>query len=137
MKKLLVLAVSAIVALNLSAQEAKCPKGECKKAKKECKLTPEQRVEKDIKILSEELYLSPEQETKFAATYREFAAAKAKLYKEYAEKFGKDLNERQVKAVMRFHGPKHGDFKHGKGPKKMQKPDAPQPVEPTPEITRE
>ena len=114
----MILAISAIVAINLSAQEAKAEKAECKKEKKECKFTPEQRVEQDIKVLSEELYLSEEQAAKFAVTYREFAAAKAKLYKEYEGKFAKDLNARQVKAVLRYHGPKHkGEFKKGEGPK--------------------
>ena len=115
----MILAVSAIVAVNLSAQEAKAEKAECKKEKKECKLTPEQRVEQDIKVLSEELYLSEEQAAKFAVTYREFAAAKVKLNKEFEKKFAKDLNERQVKAVLRYHGPKHkGELmKKGEGPK--------------------
>ena len=119
MKKIMILAVSAIVAVNLSAQEAKAEKAECKKEKKECKLTPEQRVEQDIKVLSEELYLSEEQAAKFAVTYREFAAAKVKLNKEFEKKFAKDLNERQVKAVLRYHGPKHkGELmKKGEGPK--------------------
>ena len=113
----MILAISAIVAINLSAQEAKAEKAECKKEKKECKLTPEQRVEQDIKVLSEELYLGEEQAAKFAVTYREFAAAKVKLNKEFEKKFAKDLNERQVKAVLRYHGPKHkGEFK-GEGPK--------------------
>ena len=52
MKKIMILAISAIVAVNLSAQEAKAEKAECKKEKKECKLTPEQRIEQDIKVLS-------------------------------------------------------------------------------------
>ena len=91
----MILAISAIVAINLSAQEAKAEKAECKKEKKECKLTPEQRIEQDIKVLSEELYLSEE------------------------GKFAKELNERQVKAVLRYHGPKHkGELmKKGEGPK--------------------
>ena len=120
MKKIMILAVSAIVAVNLSAQEAQAEKAECKKEKKECKLTPEQRVEQDIKVLSEELYLSEEQAAKFAVTYREFAAAKVKLNKEFEKKFAKDLNDRQVKAVLRYHGPKHrGELmKKGEGPKR-------------------
>ena len=128
MKKIMILAISAIVAINLSAQEAKAEKAECKKDKKECKFNPEQRVEQDIKVLSEELYLSEEQAAKFAVTYREFVAAKIKLNKEFAKKFSKDLNERQVKAVLHFRGPhckgefkghQQSEFRHqkGKGPK--------------------
>ena len=119
MKKLMILAVSAILAANISAQETKAGKAECKKEKKECKMTPEQRTEMDIQILSDELYLSEEQSVKFAKTYREYVAAKKKLNEEFRVKFSKDLNERQVKAVLRYHGPKHkgGDFRKGEGPK--------------------
>ena len=132
MKKLLLLAVAAILAMNISAQEAKGQKAECKNAKKECKLSKEEkqqllkeRTEKDIRFLSQELYLSEEQEASFAQTYREYIEAKVKLNEEFAKKFGKTLNERQVKAVLRYHGPKHkgpkgGDFKHGEGPKEKQ-----------------
>ena len=115
MKKIMILAISAIVAVNLSAQEKKVEKAECRKDKKECKFTPEQRIEQDIQILSDELYLSEEQSKKFADTYREFMAAKAKLNKEFAKKFSKNLNDRQVQAVLHFRDAKccKGDF-HGK-----------------------
>ena len=131
MKKLLILAMSVMMVASMSAQEAKAEKAECKKDKKECKMTKEQRVEMDIKFLTEELYLSDEQAAKFAVTYREFIAAKEKLNKEFAEKFGKDLNERQVARVLHFHGPKpHGPkgegsrpkFKDGKCPKGEGRP---------------
>ena len=109
MKKLMILAMSVMMMTSVSAQEAKAEKAACKKDKKECRMSKEQRVEMDIKFLTEELYLSEEQAAKFAVTYREFVAAKEKLNKEFAAKFGKDLNERQVKAVLRYHGPKqHG-----------------------------
>ena len=118
MKKLLVLAVSAILAANISAQEAKAQKAECKKEQKEQKLSKEERVERDIKILSEELYLSEEQAEKFAVTYREYIAAKEKLNEEFKAKFGETLNERQVREVLHFQGPQRkGEFKDGKGPK--------------------
>lgn len=126
MKKLLILAMSVMMMTSVSAQEAKAEKAACKKDKKECRMTKEQRVEMDIKFLTDELYLSEEQAAKFAVTYREFIAAKEKLNKEFAAKFGKDLNERQVKAVLRYHGPKpqgprpegpRSEFKDGPRPK--------------------
>lgn len=126
MKKLLILAMSVMMMTSVSAQEAKAEKTECQKDKKECRMTKEQRTEMDIKFLTDELYLSDEQAAKFAVTYREFIAAKEKLNKEFAAKFGKDLNERQVARVLHFHGPKpHGpkgdgprpEFKEGKCPK--------------------
>ena len=79
MKKIMILAVSAILAANISAQEVKAHKGECKKELKECKFTPEQRVEMDIKYLTEELYLDEKQAENFAVTYREYVAEKQKL----------------------------------------------------------
>lgn len=109
MKKLMILAMSVLMVASMSAQELKAVKAENRKDKKEFRMNKEQRVEMDIKYLTEELYLSDEQAAKFAVTYKEFVAAKEKLNKEFAAKFGKDLNERQVKAVLRYHGPKqHG-----------------------------
>ena len=117
MKKIMILAVSAILAANISAREVKAQKGECKKELKECMFTPEQRVEMDIKYLTQELYLDEAQAEKFAKTYREYIADKEKLQETYKAKFGKDLNERQVKTVLRYHGPKpKGDFKSLEGP---------------------
>lgn len=123
MKKLLVLAVSAILAANISAQEAKAQKSECKKEQKEQKFSKEERVERDIKILSEELYLSEEQAEKFAVTYREYIAAKEKLNEEFKAKFGETLNERQVREVLHFRGPrpKGGEFKHNGDLQRVEK----------------
>jgi hypothetical protein len=134
MKKLLILAMSVMMVTSMSAQEAKAQKGECKKDKKECKLDKEQRIEMDIKFLTEELYLSDEQAAKFAVTYREFIEAKAKLNEQFKAKFAKDLNERQVERVLRFHGPRppqcaqgprsegpRPDFKGGPHPHKFHK----------------
>lgn len=127
----MILAMSVMMVASMSAQEAKAEKAENRKDKKEFKMNKEQRVEMDIKFLTEELYLSDEQAAKFAVTYREFVAAKEKLNKEFAAKFGKDLNEHQVKAVLRYHGPKpHGpkgegprpEFKDGKCPKGEGRP---------------
>lgn len=131
MKKLMILAMSVLMVASVSAQELKAVKAENRKDKKEFKMNKEQRVEMDIKYLTEELYLSDEQAAKFAVTYREFVAAKEKLNKEFAAKFGKDLNERQVARVLHFHGPKpHGpkgegprpEFKDGKCPKGEGRP---------------
>ena len=117
MKKLFILAISAILVANVSAQEVKkVKKEECKKAKiekRECNKA--ERVERDIKFLSEELYLSEEQAAKFAVTYREFIAEKEKLNKEFRAKFAKDLNERQVERVLHFKGP-HPEFRKGPRP---------------------
>lgn len=127
MKKIMILAITAILAANVSAQEMKALKGECKQDKKECKFSPEERVEMDIKYLTEELYLDEKQAANFAKTYRSFIKEKAKLNEKYKELFSQDLNERQVKAVLHYRGPKpKGDFKHGEGPKQkgeLQRPD--------------
>ena len=120
MKKLLILAMSVLMVTSMSAQEAKARKGECKKEKKECKLSKEQRIEMDIKFLTDELYLSDEQAAKFAVTYREFIEAKAKLNEQFKAKFAKDLNERQVERVLRYHGPRPPQCakgQHPEGPK--------------------
>ena len=126
MKKLMILAISAILAANISAQEAKAEKAQCKKEKKECKMSKEQRVAMDIKVLSEELYLIEEQEAQFAAIYKEYMAEKAKLQEKFKGEFGKVLNERQVQRVLHFKGPKgqhpafdkgpHPDFEKGPRP---------------------
>jgi hypothetical protein len=113
MKKLFILAISAILVANVSAQEQQAGKAECKKAKKECKMSKEERIEMEIKMLSDELYLSDEQAAKFAVTYREYMAEQAKLKEQFKVKFSKDLNEKQVKRVLNHQcmkkGP-HPDF---------------------------
>ena len=129
MKKIVILAISAILAVNMSAQEQK----------KEGKaLSKEERIEMDIQRLTNELYLSDKQAEKFASTYREYAGkmnelfeknkpenfekgkvlseeeldkmAKkrfanlkemANLQEKFYDKFRKDLNARQVEKVMR------------------------------------
>ena len=133
MKKLWILAISAVLVANVSAQEAKCEKGK--------QLSKEERVELDIKRLTHELMLSDQQAEKFATTFREYAAkvdeifekgkpekfepgkelkdeqldklAKARfegqkkladLQEKYYDKFRKDLSARQVAKVMRLEG---------------------------------
>ena len=118
MKKLFVMALVAIFAANISAQEVKAEKAECKKENKECKKSFEERTEMEIKILSDELYLDQKQAENFAKTYREFKKAQFELRKDFKKKFAKDLNDRQVEKVLRFHGghPCKGDCKHKGGP---------------------
>lgn len=121
MKKLMILAVTAIFAANISAQEVQTRQGEVKKShkehkmsKEECQKQQEACIERDIRHLSQELYMSEEQTAKFAKTYREFRIEQLKLAEKYKAKFAKDLNDRQVEAVLRYHGPhKKGDFHKG------------------------
>ena len=122
MKKLFVMALAAFFAANISAQEAKAGKAECKKENKECqhrkkcKMSFEERTEMEIKFLSDELYLDSLQAEKFANTFRDFRKAQLALKKEFKQKFAKDLNERQVEKVLHFRGghPCKGDG-HFKG----------------------
>ena len=134
MKKIVMLAVSAILVANLSAQELK----------KECckKISKEEKVELDIKRLTNELLLSDKQAEKFAATYRDYAAKVDELFQQsftakeekekvlteaeldklakqrfenfknladlqskYYDKFRKFLSARQVEKVLQFDEP--------------------------------
>ncbi|MBQ7258912.1 MAG: hypothetical protein IJS57_03090 [Paludibacteraceae bacterium] len=134
-KKLMILAISAVLVANVSAQENK-------REFKGKQLSKEERVEKDIHHLTHELYLSDAQAEKFAVTYREYAAKKAELFEKnapkqkeprkeltdaeldklaknrfetqkklteldeaYYTKFRKDLTARQVAKVLRLEGP--------------------------------
>ena len=116
MKRLFILAISAILVANVSAQEQNAGKAECKKAKKECKMSKEECIEMEIKMLSDELYLSEEQAAKFAVTFREYKAEQAKLKEQFKAKFAKDLNERQVERVLRYHGPRPSQCAQGPCP---------------------
>lgn len=103
MKKIVILAISAILVANMSAQEQK---KECFKAKK---FNQEERVEFDIKRLTNELMLSDQQAEQFAATYREYAGKLDKIFKKNApEKFepGKTLSDAEMDkmAKQRFEG---------------------------------
>ena len=115
----MILVLGTMLAATMSAQEVKAEKAACKKAKKECKMTKEQKIECDIKMLSEELYLSAEQEAQFAVIYKEYMAEKAKLQEKFKGEFGKVLNERQVQRVLHFKGPKapHPEFEKVPHPK--------------------
>ena len=93
MKKIIVLAISAILVANVSAQEQK----------KECKgkhFNKAERVEFDIKRLSHELMLSDEQAEKFAVTYREYSTEVDKIFEKNAPKGeveqGKELSDKDL-----------------------------------------
>ena len=104
MKKIVILAISAILAVNLSAQEMK---KECNGGKQ---LSKEERVEFDIKRFTNELMLSDQQAEKFAVTYREYAAKLDELFEKNVAsgKFekGKVLTDAELDklAKQRFEG---------------------------------
>ena len=135
MKKLVILALSAVMVMSVSAQEQQ-------REFEKKKLTKEERVEMDIKRLTNELMLSDQQAEKFAVTFREYAAKRAELFEktapkekgqpkeltdeeldklakkrleakkkaveldeQYYAKFRKDLSARQVAKVLRLDGP--------------------------------
>lgn len=93
MKKILILALSAIFAVNISAQEQQKERVAGKP------LSNEEKVELQIKHLSRELMLSEQQTQKFAVTFREYAAAKEKLFPKKAKKMveqGKELTDAEL-----------------------------------------
>ena len=106
MRKFMILAISAILVANVSAQE---PKKECCKGKQ---LSKEERVEFDIKRLTNDLMLSDQQAEKFAVIYREYAGKLDELFQKNApkEEFepGKELTEKDLDklAKARFEGMK-------------------------------
>lgn len=74
MKKVVMLAISAILVANVFAQEQK---KECNGGKQ---FSKEERVEFDIKRFTNELMLSDQQAEKFAVTYREYASKLDELF---------------------------------------------------------
>ncbi len=93
MKKILILALSAILAVNISAQEQQKERVAGKP------LSNEEKVELQIKHLSRELMLSDQQARNFAVTFREYAAAKEKLFPKKAKKMveqGKELTDAEL-----------------------------------------
>ena len=102
---MIILAISAILVANVSAQEHK---KDCFEGKK---MSKEERVEFDIKRLSQELYLSDQQAEKFAATYREYAGKLDELFQKNAPakpEEGKALSDKELDklAKQRFAGMK-------------------------------
>ena len=94
MKKLWILALSAIFVANVSAQEVK------KEGCKGKQLSKEERVDFDIKRLKHELMLSDEQAAKFEVTYREYAGKLDELFQKRAPKEdfqpGKELTDKDL-----------------------------------------
>jgi len=107
MKKMIILAISAILVANVSAQEAPQAQKACCKGKQ---LSKEERVEFDIKRLTNELMLSDKQAEKFAATFREYSEELDKLFAKNAPKDdfepGKELSDKELDklAKARFEG---------------------------------
>jgi hypothetical protein len=102
-KKIIILAISAILVANVSAQEQK----------KECKgkqFTKEERVEFEIRRFTNELMLSDRQAEKFAVIYREYSDEMGKIFEKNAPKEnlepGKELTEKELDqlAKARFEG---------------------------------
>ena len=131
MKKLFILAMSAMMVMSVSARDVKCAKGGkgCEKARME-RMEPgrpdfakgereerpqfnkEEFLEMRIKQLAEEMYLDSAQEAAFAKTFREYAKERDKIFEEamknqkkldekFEKEFGKTLNARQVERVLR------------------------------------
>ena len=103
MKKIVILAISAILVANVSAQEFK---KECFDGKK---ISKEERVELDIKRFTNELMLSDQQVAKFAVTYREYVAKLDELFQKNAPakwEPGKELTDADLDklAKQRFEG---------------------------------
>lgn len=101
MKKIVILALSAIFVANISAQEMKNEKCDGKKFSKE------ERVELDIRRFTNELMLSDQQAEKFAVTYREYSAKMDELFKKnkvFNRQQGKVLTDAELdqKAKQRF-----------------------------------
>lgn len=101
MKKIVILALSAIFVANISAQEMKNEKCDGKKFNKE------ERVELDIRRFTNELMLSDQQAEKFAVTYREYSAKMDELFKKnkvFNHQQGKVLTDAELdqKAKQRF-----------------------------------
>jgi len=107
MKKMIILAISAILVANVSAQEAPQAQKACCKGKQ---ISKEERVEFDIKRLTNELMLSDKQAEKFAATFREYNEELDKLFAKHAPKDdfkpGKELSDKELDklAKARFEG---------------------------------
>ena len=96
MKKIMILAISAMLVANVSAQEFK---KECNKKQ----FTKEERVEFDIKRFTNELMLSDEQAAKFAVTYREYTAKLDELFEaNKPAKFepGKELTDALIRQCL-------------------------------------
>ena len=102
----MILAISAILVANISAQEQK------KEAKEKKQFTKEERVDFEVKRLTRELMLSDQQAEKFATTYREYRNELDEVFQKEEEKKqfepGKELTDKELDqlAKKRFAGMK-------------------------------
>lgn len=127
------MALAALFAANISAQEGRSQRGEDRKEIKELKqekkelrhdrseadLSLDEKTEFEIKYFCNELYLDKKQAAKFAKTYREYKKDINKVKARYEKKFSKSLNDRQVERILRGGGACHhckGDCQHKGGP---------------------
>ena len=107
MKKLMILAISAVLAMNVSAQEAKPG---CKPDCRGQQVSKDERIAFDIKRHTNELMLSDSQAEKFAATYKEYAEKLDELFQKNAPaeqpEPGKELTDAELDqlAKQRFEG---------------------------------
>jgi len=94
MKRIMILAISAMLVANVCAQDP-APKDSTAKQP-----TKEQRVEQDIKRLTHELMLSDKQAEKFAVTFREYVAARDQIFEKDAQapspEARKELSEKEL-----------------------------------------
>lgn len=106
MKRIMILAISAMLVANVCAQD---PTQKDSTAKQQ---TKEERVEQDIMRLTHELMLSDKQAEKFAVTFREFVAARDQIFEKNAKapdaEARKKLSEKELDqlAKERFNGMK-------------------------------
>ena len=94
----MIVAISAILAANICAQEQK---KECFAGKQ---MTKEERIEFDIKRLSHELMLSDKQAEKFAGTYREFATKLNEIFEKSfpaKQEPGKEFSEKELDQMVK------------------------------------
>lgn len=90
----MILALSAILVANMSAQEQK------KEGKERKQFTKEERIDFDTKRLTNELMLSDQQAEKFAATYRDYRNEVDELFQRGEERKqfepGKEITDKEL-----------------------------------------
>lgn len=94
----MIMAIAAILAANVSAKEEKNEHFDGKK------LSKEERVERRIQRLTDELFLSDKQAEKFAETYREYAEELDKLHQKKAcpeKEEGKELSDKELDKIAK------------------------------------
>lgn len=103
------MALAAVFAANISAQEANEVKQENKNVRHHhgTEQALDEETEHEIRFFCNELYLDKRQAEKFAKTYREYKRDINKVKGKYKKKFAKNLNDRQVEKVLRSYGAHH------------------------------